>query len=94
MIYYLKLNLVEDDLCSFCYKHTETLIHFFCDCLFSKNIWSELEKWILAKTGYDIVFTKNNIIVPLPTGTFFSPSWGYDDIYMFGIGLIHLTNKH
>ena len=42
-----KLNLVEDDLCSFCHIHTETLIHFFCDCHFSKNIWSELEKnWL------------------------------------------------
>ena len=57
-----KLNLVEEDLCSFCYKHTETLIHFFCDCPFSKKIWSELEKWILAKTGYGIAFTKNNIM--------------------------------
>ena len=57
-----KLNLVEDDSCSFCHIHTETLIHFFCGCHFSKNIWSELEKWILAKTGYDIVFTKSNIM--------------------------------
>ena len=53
-----KLKLVEDDLCSCCHMHTETLIHFFCDCKFSINIWSELEKLILANTGYRINFTK------------------------------------
>ena len=57
-----KLKLVEDDLCSFCHMHTETLIHFFCDCKFSINIWSELEKWILTNTGYKINFTKENIL--------------------------------
>ena len=50
-----KLKLVEDDLCSFCHNYAYgTLIHFFCDCKFSINIWSELEKWILANTGYKI----------------------------------------
>ena len=57
-----KLKLVEDDLCSFCHMHTETLIHFFCDCKFSINIWSELENWILTNTGYKINVTKENIL--------------------------------
>ena len=33
-----KLNLVEDELCSFCNIHTKTLIHFFCDCHFFQKI--------------------------------------------------------
>ena len=44
------------------YAYGNTSIHFFCDCKFSINIWSELEKWILANTGYKINFTKENIL--------------------------------
>ena len=44
---------------SYTHRYTDS---FFCDCHFSKNIWSELEKLILAKSGYDIVFTKSNIM--------------------------------
>ena len=57
-----KLKLVESELCSFCHTQCETLIHFFCECNFSSNIWSELEKLIFAKTGFKIKFTKENIL--------------------------------
>ena len=28
---------------------------------------------------------------PWPTGIFLNPSWGYDDIYIFGSVLVHLS---
>ena len=57
-----KLKLVQSDLCSFCHIQCETIVHLFCECTLSNNIWSELEKWILLKTGFKIEFKRENIL--------------------------------
>lgn len=57
-----KLKLVQSDLCSFCHIQCETIVHLFCDCTFSRNIWSELEKWIYRKTGFKVEFKQENIL--------------------------------
>ena len=35
-----KLNLVTDNVCTFCKNREETLTHIFCSCPYSNGIWS------------------------------------------------------
>ena len=54
----LKFKLVENEECSFCRSHSESVIHLFCECQSSLPLWSKLRYWILQKTGINVNFTK------------------------------------
>lgn len=44
-----KMNIVDNDKCSFCKDHTETLTHLFYDCEVTKHFWHNLSNHIKRK---------------------------------------------
>ena len=57
----LKFRVVDKEECSFCQSYPESIIHLFCECQPSLFIWSQLQCWILQKTGIKLNFTSRKI---------------------------------
>ena len=38
--YLFKIGVIQRDLCSFCKKYSETLVHFFWECPYVRNFWN------------------------------------------------------
>ena len=43
------MEIVSNNLCSFCREVPETLIHLFCDCNFVALFWNDVFDWISAR---------------------------------------------
>ena len=39
-----KINIVDSDLCSFCKKETETIVHLFCNCENVVHLWDSVNE--------------------------------------------------
>ena len=67
------MKLTNEDACTFCQSHPETLIHLFNDCEIIKQFWQQLQSYITNKcnlivydwTITDILFgnTKLDIVI-------------------------------
>ena len=55
------LNIVKSKECSFCKSYPETPTHIFCECHWSKHVWSQLQEWIRRRTGNKLKFENKNI---------------------------------
>ena len=42
-----KINLNDNDLCSFCQLEEETLIHLFWNCTVTSCFWNNFKQWLL-----------------------------------------------
>ena len=51
----LRFKLVTDNLCTFCKNNKETIMHIFCSCIHTNEIWSRLELW----------FSRNNVQIKI-----------------------------
>ena len=51
----------ESELCTFCNETKESLVHIFCECVHSKNVWLCIKN-LLQGCGYGIQLfsTKDN----------------------------------
>ena len=58
----LKFKVVDKEECSCCQSYPESIIHLFCECQPSLLVWSQLQCWILQKTGIKLNFTRENIL--------------------------------
>ena len=56
----LRFGVVADKKCTFCSNNDETIIHVFCFCNYSNEVWSKLEFWIFRNTGERIKLTNQN----------------------------------
>ena len=56
----LRFGVVADKKCTFCNNSDETIIHVFCFCNYSNEVWSKLEFWIFRNTGERIKLTNQN----------------------------------
>ena len=56
----LRFGVVTDKKCTFCSSNDETIIHVFCFCNYSNEVWSKLEFWIFRNTGERIKLTNQN----------------------------------
>jgi hypothetical protein len=52
----------NDNLCTFCNREPETIKHLFTECEKVKNIWAQLQTWLLQKLGFTVIFNKNHIL--------------------------------
>ena len=66
-----KIGIKEDNRCSFCKNHPETIRHIFGDCHLIQNFWHSLEQWLRSECVHitelnlslaDIIFGINNNI--------------------------------
>ena len=66
-----KMHLTNDNLCSFCAEHRETVYHLFWECRHVSQIWESLSLWFnrhLENVNYDfslfhVIFCHENNIV-------------------------------
>ena len=45
--FFKKINLNDNDLCSFCQLEEETLIHLFWNCTVTSSFWDNFKQWLL-----------------------------------------------
>ena len=56
------MGKAQSSYCIFCKDSQETLIHIFCNCEISKQLWKEVEKWITHATCIPIKFSPEEIL--------------------------------
>ena len=57
-----KIHYVKANICTFCSTEPETLSHLFYDCHIVKNLWEEVQTWIIVETGIIIQLEKHTVI--------------------------------
>lgn len=57
-----KLDIIDDDSCTFCEVETETLEHVFYYCHLIKDFWKRVTEWIKLKINCDLCVSKTNIL--------------------------------
>ena len=68
-------NIKDDNLCNFCNREPETLIHLLLDCDVSKQIWQYVYNFIYELSGTRIHMNKEEImlgIIDKPFAVFFN----------------------
>ena len=48
-------ELVDDNLCKFCRKEPETLMHLFCDCEIVVSFWNNVSEFMSSRLRTNIV---------------------------------------
>lgn len=52
----LKLwKIIQTDMCTFCGIHVETTLHLFCNCAKVKNLWADIELYIITHINPDTI---------------------------------------
>ena len=41
-----KMAIADSPLCSLCGNYTETILHFFCHCSITQNLWKQMQNWL------------------------------------------------
>ena len=47
--------MIDSDVCVFCLKETETLLHLFCECSIVDQFWNNVFDFISIKSGIDLI---------------------------------------
>ena len=53
-----KIHYVKSNTCTFCSTEPETLSYLFYDCQIVKNLWKEVQTWIIVETGINLQLEK------------------------------------
>ena len=51
-----KIRKVEDNLCSYCKREPETILHLFVQCGKVKEFWQSLHIWLMQNVNISINF--------------------------------------
>ena len=43
---FYKITITESPLCSLCGDDLETILHFFCHCSITQNLWTQMQNWL------------------------------------------------
>ena len=58
-----KLDIIDNDRCTFCDMEIETLEHVFYNCNIIQDFWNRVIEWIKIKSECDICVSKVNIFL-------------------------------
>ena len=50
--YLFKIVIASDNLCSFCKKSPETILHLFWECIFVQVFWNEIKQWLSKRPSF------------------------------------------
>ena len=67
------IGKVQSSQCIFCKNSPETLIHLFCNCNISKQLWNDVENWIAHATSIPIKFSPVEILFGYLNLDYFNP---------------------
>lgn len=65
-----KLNIQEDDLCSYCQECRETITHLFYGCNKVKQFWESIETWLSENCNEPVKFSKEDILLGVVKGNY------------------------
>ena len=51
---------MENDLCAFCKKDSETVLHLFCSCIHVRKFWDDISSWMNHHFKCDIILNDFN----------------------------------
>ena len=54
-------ELVDDNLCKFCVKEADTLMHLFCDCEIVVSFWNNVSEFMSSRFRTNIVLRKQHM---------------------------------
>ena len=57
-----KRNKIDYDLCSYCQKQAESILHWFFGCGVVKEFWGSFKTWVMGKINTDVHLSDKNII--------------------------------
>ena len=57
-----KIRKVEDNLCSYCKREPETILHLFVECDKVKEFWQSLHIWLMQNVNISINLDKKGIL--------------------------------
>ena len=57
-----KMNIVNNPRCTFCDTENETIVHFFCYCEKTRELWNEFTKWLADAIGLPDLNPQNALI--------------------------------
>ena len=49
-----KINKIDNDLCSYCQKETESILHLLFGCDVVKEFWGSFKTWVMSKINTDV----------------------------------------
>ncbi len=58
-----KMKEVNTEYCTFCNIEVETVLHVLFECNTAQHLWNNVQQWVVQKTGNNIVFTAENVIL-------------------------------
>ena len=58
-----KMKEVDTEYCTFCNMHVETVVHVLWECTTAQHLWNNVKQWVSQKTGKNVVFTLDNVIL-------------------------------
>ena len=58
-----KMREVNSEYCTFCNTEVETVVHVMWECNTAQHLWSNVKKWVMQKTGKNILFSLENVIL-------------------------------
>ena len=57
-----KINKADDNMCSFCNQHPETILHLFYFCETVKTFWADLKNWLEKQANITLQLTIKSIL--------------------------------
>ena len=61
--YLFRIRYKNNNLCSFCNKDRETIVHLFVDCCTVKNFWEEIKSTCYLHLGIELSLSASDIIL-------------------------------
>ena len=79
-----KMGISKSSTCLLCDNDNETLYHLFFMCPKSKQLWNELEQLIVIKTGFQISFDSESILL----------GYGFQNLYSVALNTLIIVSKN
>ena len=60
--YLHRINKIDNNICSYCQKETESIFHLLCTCDIVKEFWDDFKTWVSETLNADVNISDENII--------------------------------
>lgn len=57
-----RINRINDNLCEYCHRESETIFHLFIQCENVKRFWAELNEWFRESTNLELNLEAKSIL--------------------------------
>ena len=65
ILFWKKINLIDNNLCSFCQREKETLIHLFWNCAVTSSFRQDFKNWLLKENPLLLFDLSSSLVIGL-----------------------------